>query len=149
MGAGDILKCSDPWKMNCAVAMNQLQTQSVGDVWTSWTPTYGGGASLTFGTVTTHYAKYFQVGKRVFFQIAATGTTGGVTDPNISFTLPVTAANADALNFSAWVVDTGNPIGATARGPSTTKVYVAKYDYSNWGLGASRRINVSGCYEAA
>lgn len=149
MAAGDLIRIGTLWQRNCASALDALESSSVAGAWTTWSPTYGGGGSQTFGTVTTHYAKYIQIGKRVHFSISATGTTGGSTDPNVSFTLPVTAASSDALNFSAWYVDGGNPLPGSARGATTTKIYVAKLDYANWGTGSNRRISCSGCYEAA
>lgn len=126
------------------------QEKADSPTWSDWTPTYGGSSSMTFGTITTHYARYAQVGKIVFFEISATGTTGGTASTDITFTLPVAPKNASStvfLSFSVFIRDT-----ATASGYGyidDTKAYVRRYDSSNWGLGSSRSIRASGHYEIA
>ena len=56
--------------------------------WTDWAPDYSAGGSMTFTSVTTIRARYCQVGKILFFQIRATGTTGGTISATIRCTLP-------------------------------------------------------------
>lgn len=145
MGSADKLFDGVLWHRDCAAIINSLE----GSAWTTWTPTYGAGGSMTFTTVTTHYAKYRQVGKTVCFTIIAAGTTGGFAASNITFTLPVTAAATLGLAGGGFAVDGGGNLGASWYGASTTVASVAKYDFSAWGIGAGRTIAASGCYEAA
>ena len=98
--------------------------------------------------MTTAYARYRKIGKAVEFEIKATGTTGGTTSTAVTFTAPVAPANADTV-FAAWV-DDGAGVSASGLWDSVnTYIEVHKYDNSNWGLGASRVILVSGSYEIA
>ena len=46
--------------------------------WQTWTPTYGGGGSMTFTSVTTTRARYLPIGGLVFGMIRFSGTTGGL-----------------------------------------------------------------------
>ena len=149
MAAGDALRDGSLWHRRCADEFAALETSAALGAWTTWSPTYGAGGAMTYTTVTSNYAKYRQQGKTVHFAIYATGTTGGVAAPNISFTLPVAAASVYGITFGALVSDGGNPLPGTARGLDVNTLYVAKFDYSNFGLGASRVFAVSGCYEAA
>lgn len=114
--------------------------------WTSWTPTYTASGLMTISSVTTTYAKYFKLGNLVFFQLEATGTTGGVASTDIYFTLPVNAIQA-AGTFSASVVDTLN-IGASAFLNSTSQVGVRRFDVGVFGVGAGRVIKCMGFYQA-
>lgn len=127
----------------------QLYPLSASAGWTDYsgTVTYAASGSMTYTTVTTAYYKYFQVGKMVWFQMAASGTTGGTASTDILFSLPVTAASANGA-FTAWYGDSGNRPGLGFFN-STTQGGVGKVDGTNWALGAGKLIRVSGCYEAA
>lgn len=64
----------------------------------TWSPTYStfGGTSFTFTSVTTSFAKYWKIGKLVFFSIRALGTTAGsVAGSSLKFTLPFSGATSD------------------------------------------------------
>lgn len=117
--------------------------------WSTWTPTFGALGSMTFTSVTTHYAKYRRTGDTVFYSVAATGTTGGSADTRITFTLPIVASNTANLMASCWVTDGGVHIGGFLEPDTTSVMTVRRYDGANWGLGGTRRINVSGFYEVA
>ena len=73
--------------------------------WTSWTPTLSGGWANGNGVWT---AKYSQIGKRViatgYFVVGSTTTKG--TTLNVS--LPVTAANLNNINGTAWCATTSS-----------------------------------------
>lgn len=123
---------------------NGLGIIAEGDGYTSWVPTYGASGSMTFTSVTTNYAKYRQFGRWVDFQADFTGTIGGTPSTDVTFTLPVTASHTE--NAYGGRADT---VGAFAfQSGSATVVNVRRYDSSVWVAG-SRRIVVSGSYEAA
>ena len=120
-----------------------------GGAWTTWTPTYGASGSLTYTSVTTGYAKYLQIGKTIFFNLYATGTTGGTASNSITFTLPVAAANLYNVFSGGVLPGSGVTVGGFAfTDNSATVVFVRKYDSSNYALGGAA-IRVSGTYEAA
>lgn len=115
--------------------------------WTTWTPTVSNDASMTIGSVSITSAQYAVFGQVVFFNFELTFTTGGSADSDVSVTLPLTTANA--VSFGGFVIDGGSEIGGIAistAGSATIKV--KRYDSANWGLGASRKISLSGCYKS-
>lgn len=114
--------------------------------WQSWTPEFGGSGSLTF-TSGSPTARYFVFGKLCFINLYAAGTTGGSTSTIITFTLPVAAVSGQHT-LSAGTADVSTAAGV-AWISEPTVCSVKKGDGSNWGLGASRVIRVSGFYEIA
>jgi hypothetical protein len=114
----------------------------------SWTPTLGGGAAQTYTSTSIAYSKFVRSGKLVYFTCAASGTVGGVVDPRLTFTLPVTAVDTN-YTFAGSAVDGAGIIGALGVASSTTTVDVYRYDGANWSAGASRSFKVAGWYEAA
>lgn len=123
-----------------------------GGAWQSWTPTYNAGGAMTWTSITTHYAAYLQVGKRVYFRIKATGTTGGAASNSLAFTLPVIphaeyGANNGAIGAGFTIDGSSTPSMSYAAGTAT--VYVRKYDLSNYGLGTQKGFSLAGVYEAA
>lgn len=117
------------------------------EAWTAWVPTYGATGSMTYGTVTTNSARYIQIGKTVFFQLSADGTTGGTASDTITFTLPVTAKNA-LQQFSGYITDVTS-LAAFVYSVNATTAGVRGYGGANYGLGAGKVINIYGFYEVA
>lgn len=138
-------------EFNKQVPLSKISRES-NSAWASWSPTYASVDSMTWTSVTTNYAKYVQIGRNIFFQIDAEGTTGGVASYALTFTLPVATAAVGQSNFAACVFDAGPLFIAGYAAMDTLQssvVQVRKYDASNYGLGANRRIRVSGVYEVA
>lgn len=117
--------------------------------WTTWAPTYTGSGTLTYGTVTTSYARYIQIGKLVILIIRATGTVAGA-GTEIRFTLPVTAAATMTGFLGGWgyVVDAATTSVAVPYLQSTTVAAVLKSAGTNWTAGTDN-IAVGLIYEAA
>lgn len=116
----------------------------------SWTPTFGAGGSMTFTSVVASTAKYWRQGKKVFFVLYALGTTGGSASTDLSFTLPVVAANAffggGCLVFNTGTRQSGTWNSASA---STSTAQVSLYNAGNLSLGANTGFIINGWYEAA
>jgi len=108
--------------------------------WFNYTPTYGAGGSMTFGSVTTNVGEFAICGMTTICYVYATGTTAGTASSTITYTLPV-ACNygATALLGAAWAYDSGR-LTATFENANTTTIRVYKHDSSNWGLGATKEI---------
>ena len=123
-----------------------------GAILTGWTPTYtaSGTGSPTYTTVTTNYGKYYRMGKLVFCQIYATGTTGGTTVNGLRFSLPFACASSTFGGGGAWVYDGGasNVAGFLSQ-VSTTVMQVSKYDGSNFALAANKQMSANFWFEAA
>lgn len=115
--------------------------------WQSWTPTYSALSPMTFTTVTTNYAKYFLLGKILFFSIRATGTTGGTASTDLEFTLPFPMFNSLAMGGGVTVNDANTISGFSFGNADKIKVSIRKYDSSNFGLGANRLFIMNSFYE--
>jgi hypothetical protein len=104
---------------------------------TTYVPTYTCSGALTYTSVTGMF-EYRVDGDLCSVRYDVSGTTGGVASNTVYISLPVTAANA-TQNTWAYVVD-----GTAAQGVcffnTTTQIGVSKFDGSNFGLGASRRL---------
>jgi len=116
--------------------------------WATWAPTYSASGSMTFGTVTTTYARYITAGNLVIFMLSATGTTGGSASTQVRASLPVTAANASVPIYSIYV-DGGSPLTGIGYLETTSLMGVNKADNTNWGTGSGRIIRCCGIYEKA
>lgn len=114
--------------------------------WSDWTPTYGAGGSMTFTSVTTHLAKYSDLGSLLIWQISATGTTGGTAHTDLTFTLPFNFVNTNIAG-PTWVKDAGTPMMGHWSGTSNNIIVVRKSDDSNWTLGASTHFSFIGITE--
>ena len=106
--------------------------------WFNYTPTYGASGSMTYGSVTTTYAKFKIAGNTVSVDIRVTGTTGGTASNTITASLPITSSRGD-VNGTGLVADTGLLGGIIYLG-TTSLLYARKYDSANFGLGAGRII---------
>jgi hypothetical protein len=127
-----------------SIAAAQIKAEA----WTAWTPTYGGSASMTWGTVTTRVANYIKVGKTVFYRIDAVGTTAGTAASNISFSLPVAAKDGYGSSGAGHVLDASAANSAFTYFKDVNNAYVQKYNAVNYGLGTVE-ILINGTYEAA
>jgi len=115
----------------------------------TWSPTYTGSGSLTYASVTTNYARYFKLDDVIWYSLGATGTTGGVVSTRIIFTTPETISTdtKDRGMGAGYVYDAAYRT-AHCEIESSTTLGIRKYNNTNYGLGASRTIQVSGFYQA-
>jgi hypothetical protein len=111
----------------------------------TWAPTYSANGSMTFTSVTTDRATFSIIGSKLFFDLNAVGTTGGTASTNIQFSLPCAAVNTTIFAFSGLTIDSALMAGA-AWNYDASNAACRKYDASNWGLGTTKRIVVSGSY---
>jgi len=119
--------------------------------WTSYSlsATQAGSGSLTYSSCTWEYSKYIQIGKLVIWLFRGYGTTGGTGSYELRITLPVTAANVNAIGGAAWTSDGSSTLSGTAAGVSTTVVGIRQYNQANYTLGANRYCAGTIVYEAA
>jgi hypothetical protein len=116
--------------------------------WTDWTPTYGGGSTSDWTSVTTNFAKYIQLGKQVFYTLNADGTVsgGGVSD-FVNFTAPVALASSTNAGIgSGFGAEGGSEQAMFCLPLSTTEIAIKVYDSSTIATG-SFNARVSGFYE--
>lgn len=113
--------------------------------WFNYSPTYAASGSMTFTSVSTNVARCSIIGSKVSFYIGATGTTGGTASTTITATAPITFGGTDVPSFAGVATDSGNK-GAIAY-LNSGLLNISKYDLSNWGLGASRSIRITGDYQ--
>ena len=115
----------------------------------SLSATQAASGSMTYGSVTTVYSKYIQVGKLAIWIFQCHGTTGGTASYGLQIALPVTAASSSCLGGGGWCSDGGSSLTASIVPFSTTKLEVRRVDSSNFGLGATRYASGVVVYEAA
>lgn len=111
----------------------------------NFTPSYGASGSMTFTSVTTTMAKFVMKGAAVKVWYNFFGTTGGSASNVINATIPIdTSFNATGADFGGGDLrlnDSAAVSGAQYIDTSSTqRIFVTKYDNSNWGLGAGRAI---------
>lgn len=133
-----------------------IKIKNVEGAVTTWTPTYSASGSMTFTSVTTHYATYTRNkdNTSIYVEIKATGTLGGTVSTQIKFTPPVTP-HAD---YTAGTLDAMNLVGAGCSGSSAGALrgFVTNYDGTNinvfqpsnpnFTLGSNAGLYLSGTY---
>jgi len=112
----------------------------------SWTPTLSQGGAMTWTSTSIDKARYFRQGRKVFFTVKVTGTTGGVASADLSFTLPVTAQDTH-YGGGGLALNTGTRQSCHWTLFSTSAATVTLYDASNWALGANTGFTINGWYE--
>lgn len=148
-----------------AVAVNE-STLADGDVlsydssipaWTNitslapatYSPVYTGEGTLTYTSVSTTRARWAQLGKLVWLDLQASGTTAGA-GLAIHVSLPVTPA-ATQLSYLVKIRDAGSGFYAVGVGRITVANGMEFYNITvtNWSTGTARLITCGLIYEAA
>lgn len=123
----------------------QLGPLAASDSWTAWVPTFA-GFSVDPAIVS---ARYFQVGKLVWFYInMGQGTSNATT---FTFTLPVAAKTANIIIGTGNRTDNGadGTVGAIySAAASTTATVRANIASGAWTNTGGKSIIASGFYEA-
>jgi hypothetical protein len=133
-----------------------IEIKNVDGAVTTWTPTYSASGSMTFTSVTTHYATYTRNkdNTSVYVEIKATGTLGGTASTQMKFTPPVTPHS----DYTAGTLDAMNLVGGGCSGQSSGAIrgLVTNYDgtninvfqptNANFGLGSNAGLYLSGTY---
>ena len=132
------------WSIPTALVINRPIFET--DILT-WVPTYTASGSMTYTSVTTDLAEYKIVGRILYFEHQAHGTTGGTASTTVYATVPFAARNF-AIQIpmgSAYVTDTGASITSFAFIENTgSKIGYRRTDSTNWGLGSGRYVNGNG-----
>ena len=135
--------------------ISALRTIEIGGVWTDFTPALSASGSMTISAESGLVGRYSVIGKLCFVGVRAIFTTGGTASTAIYINTPI-SPHADisndytAFQFAARMVDGGSANiamgGMLDAGGGVYKLAVQKYDLSNWGLGTTRQIRISGFY---
>lgn len=130
---------------------NGLGAIAANDEWEDFTSSVEGYSTMSASSVVVDYARFFQLGKLVFYTLHASLTTAGTATPFLSFALPVlpkSTATASVIASGAGN-DGSNTISVEAYYDNVTgKMLVGKYSGANWPL-TSISFGISGIYEAA
>lgn len=145
-------------EVGVAVSSNRIniEIKNVEGAVTTWTPTYSAKGSMTFTSVTTHYANYTRNkdNTSIYVEIKATGTLGGTASTEIKFTPPITPHS----DYTAGTLDSMNLVGGGCDGHSSQafRGIVSYYDGStinaflptsnNFLLGSNAGFYLSGTY---
>lgn len=117
--------------------------------WTNWTPTLSAAGAMTYTSTTITKARYYRVGKLVFYAISITGTVGGTPNTYLSFTLPIATVSGYQNPAGIFVVDGGatpNTVSGWNNYGSTTRVDVYRYDKASYTAGVAG-YHLNGFYE--
>ena len=113
--------------------------------WTSWTPTITASGSMTISSTSINLARYYVLGKTLFFQIDVSFTTGGTASTGVYISLPVNS-KYNSVNTSAYILDSGaRSLGHVTTGGNVLETF--KVDISNWGLSSGQVLRATGFYE--
>jgi hypothetical protein len=107
-----------------------------------WTPDFTQTGGMTFTGTSVTYAKYELRGRRCFIDVRFSGTTGGTADTQIEFTVPFTPSQT-TVSMAGGTFDGGGG-GAITRVESGRIIGAQKGTVTNWGLGASKFVNITG-----
>lgn len=114
-----------------------------------WTSQLSCSGSMTYTSTTLEINYYQIIARQCRFSLRTQGTTGGTASNTIRATVPI-GANIDAeigqINVCRVFDGTSLAGAITDVGGTNSQFGVVKYDSSNWGLGATRYIMVSGSY---
>jgi hypothetical protein len=113
--------------------------------WTDWTPTVTASGSMTISSLSITRAKYQVHGSVLHFVIGMTFTTGGTASTDVIFTLPggYTMSTSQGQGYGHFVDGSTTDV-LRSNYQSSTSIWVKKRDGSNWGLGTSRAIYITG-----
>lgn len=117
----------------------------------NYTLSTSGDGVVTYTSVTTDRAVYkLGGGGMCWVSISCVGTTGGTSSASLGVGLPITAVG-DNQPFTCCVQDASGwlPAAAVIPGTNLGAVTVTKGNGANFGLGAGRRITMSGWYKVA
>jgi hypothetical protein len=116
---------------------NQLSWANLTSEWTDWTPVYTPNGSMTFTSVTTT-ARYKIVGKSFTFELIVAGTTGGVANSFIGFTLPSGVIPRNSNFLVCYMDNNGTNTTGFVRFDGTNIAGLYKNDGSNFTLGTTQ-----------
>lgn len=128
------------WTVPTFTAVNLVQRPVFETRWLDYTPTYTPDGTMTYGTVTTDYARYKISADRLQVNVRATGTIGGTPSTFITVTSPFSAGNSSYWLGSARSDSNGAEVGFLSDSGSASSFRVNRYNGSNWTAGASRYV---------
>ena len=114
----------------------------------SWTPVYSASGSMTYTSVTTDRARWYQDGGSIHWALSASGTTGGTASTTLMATPPVSFASdwdSVTVGFGGFVGDGGSLSGYGFY--NLGNINFRRYDTANFGLGGSRQMSCQGWYQ--
>jgi hypothetical protein len=135
------------WSVPTFTAKNLIQRPIYETRRLSISPQYSASGSMTYTSVSTDEATYKIMGTKCFISYRASGTTGGTASAQLNATLPFTTKSGVNLGYGISVRDITAISGWATIATGTKIVSCAKYDNSDFGLGASRNILPSIDYE--
>lgn len=86
---------------------------------TSWSPTFTPGGTMTYTSQSLSFAEYLQINKLVFYRFSVSGTMGGSLASTVRFSLPVTATS-NPVAGSVTILDNSIIIAGSISYATTT-----------------------------
>jgi hypothetical protein len=122
-------------------------TGNSSDAWSTWTPTISAGSG-TITTSSTSWARYYQIGKIVFFNVSVTVSNNGTGAGRLRITPPVTPNASVRQPVSAFHITSLIGLSSYLEG-SSGEIVVRRLDGTYPITGVPQSVEVSGTYEAA
>lgn len=108
-----------------------------------YTPSYTPDGSMTFSSVTVNYCKFAVTDRTCHYFVRVTGTIGGTPSAQVDVSLPISAANSNALCTNG---DCDSVSGTVRDSGATSTCRCKRTDGASWTAG-SRYIRFSLVYE--
>ncbi len=135
------------WTVPTFTNINLIQRPVYETRWLIWLPTYSANGSMTFtDTALGNYQIRYDT---LFYQLNSYGTTGGVANNQILYTVPMNTY-LSAYNFSCGC-SIADGAGVTVLGYTTSETTgqfsFRRYDLANFGIGAARGGTIQTFYQ--
>ena len=132
------------WSVPTYTAKNLIQRPIYETRWLAWQPTYSGGGSQTYTSVTTTTAKYKLIGNESVVVLHATGTTGGTPHYDVNASIPFNPLETVLAGGTLYMGSGWYQASSVRLYPSMVSFSI--YNGGNWTSGNDRRIGCSASY---
>lgn len=131
------------WTVPTFTAINLINRPIYESRWLTWLPVYSASGGMTYTSVSGS-ARYKTKKDTYTFRLRVSGTTGGTASATLTATAPWIWLGASVCVLSGYTTDGGAAMAAFAFASAGTPdtINQRKSDSSNYGLGASRTMNI-------
>jgi hypothetical protein len=131
---------------NAVVTVVQGGTGNNSATWSTWTPTIA-ASSGTITTSSTNWARYYQIGKIVFFNVSVTITTNGTGSGALRISTPVTSSGT-AVRQPVIGRNTSSGVGLIGIAQNSIGAFSVQTMAAGYPVTDGQSVEVSGTYEA-
>jgi hypothetical protein len=115
--------------------------------WSDWTPSYSCSGSLTISSTSTTFARYFKIGKMVWFNIQFQGTLGGVEDSAVYASIPTGTNSYSSFSVGTVYLGAYTSWEAPTVNMTSNQIRFTRADATTWPATGLFSVAASGFYE--